>query len=218
MTKPTILVIEKNEISKIIKKTLENTYNLLFCVGRKEALELLLSGKEFDLILIENKNGYEIGKTINKASQKPIPLLLMIENNEKINKEKGINFVVDFIKKPIESYFLLHRIKTIFKQQIQKNKAHILQVLYQEEINLSKRMENTLMGLEDYKAKVTKDIENSCVKISNIITDLVKGESTNEDYETASKSVAKILGNSDIYRPVFLENKEMDKYTKDLLR
>ena len=153
-----ILIAEDNEVNhKVISGLLAQTgIELTYVINGKEAVDMLLSGKKFDLILMDLSmpimDGYEATKEIRAHSKfDDIPILALTADvmDEAINKASASG-MQGHISKPIIIdifYKKIYDVFTIPKKQIKKESIKNIEISTQDneydEISIS-------VGLERY--------------------------------------------------------------------
>ncbi len=121
----TIIIAEDSKTQAEYLKFLlsNNGYNVYHGNNGKEALELLYKTDSVDLVITDlmmpEMNGYELCKAIKtNNTTKDIPVILLTSLDKTIDIIKGLAVFADnYITKPINSEYLLKRIKNILEPQ-----------------------------------------------------------------------------------------------------
>lgn len=118
-----ILVVDNdNDTRKILKKKLQESYNVLVASSGKEAL-LLMKAHNVDVVISDIRmpemDGYELCKTIKENSKtRHIPFIMISADLSTESKIKGFQYGADaFIQKPINIQELLLRLDNILRNK-----------------------------------------------------------------------------------------------------
>lgn len=153
---PTLLIVDDLEPNRlVIKAYLGNSgYDFLMAEGGQEALDLLESGADVDLILLDimmpNINGIEVLKRI-KVNENlcdiPVIMVTAMGAQDALPEclELGAN---DYVTKPINSPILKARVNTQLSRQqamdeVQKSRLHLADMVEQK----TRELEQTLRQL-----------------------------------------------------------------------
>lgn len=117
-----VLIVDDNQINReILNGILREYYEIVQAGNGKEALQILESGKEISVILLDIgmpvMNGYEFLEAIQKVPDFiSIPIIVTTASNSEADEirslEKGAS---DFISKPYNPDIVLHRVKSIIR-------------------------------------------------------------------------------------------------------
>jgi len=115
----------------LVKKTIENSsgsYEVLTCLGAKEALDIL-DRESIDClitdIIMSGMSGYDLIKTLRaNNSYADIPILVLTRKRNKADVEKALEIgATDYIVKPIDSPILLDKIDICLKRKIENRQV-----------------------------------------------------------------------------------------------
>lgn len=126
--KEKILIIDADKISmKALESSLIHHYHVLNARNDGQALEVLESNPQIDLILLDLKtpgiNGFEICKRIKSNHHaKDIPLIFLSANKSEDAERMGLSMgAVDFITRPFSQIILELRVKNQLKLKHQRD-------------------------------------------------------------------------------------------------
>jgi len=135
MLKKQLILIVEDEVVNIILLTnfLNDKYDILIAKNGLDALTLIKSNPDLDLILLDvilpDMNGYDICRQVKSVSKtKDIPIIFITAQNELNDESMGFDVgAVDYIFKPFASKIALRRIQTHLelKQKTDLLKAHV---------------------------------------------------------------------------------------------
>ena len=127
--KPVVLIVDDEPVNiQVLAACLKNTYQIKVATSGKQCIELIQTGLEADLILLDidmpEMDGYEVctilKSSINTAS---IPVIFVTAKNEIHEEEKGLEIgAVDYITKPISPAIVAARVKTHVTLKLQHDK------------------------------------------------------------------------------------------------
>ncbi|HOK40994.1 MAG TPA: hybrid sensor histidine kinase/response regulator [bacterium] len=203
MEKSKILVIDDdNVILLLLKKILElNNFEVVTFNNGKSAIEYLKKNN-IDLILLDlmmpELDGYEICKIVKSTKKlRNIPIIIMTAKSDESEIEKAINNGAnDFIRKPINRYELLTRIKNLIKIK----KYEIILEKRNKELKRINQLKNDFLGV------VAHDLKNP-LSIINGYTQLLLMNETNLN-QKYKNYLMKILYNTE--NMLYLINDLMD--------
>jgi len=119
LTKQRILIVDDVPMNiQLLAETLRMEYQVLIAASAKRALEIAMSDKPPDLILLDilmpDMDGYELCFQLKNDSQtKNIPIIFITSKNQTYDEEKGLKLgAVDYITKPFYIPIVKSRIDT----------------------------------------------------------------------------------------------------------
>lgn len=114
----TILIVDDAPMTIHLVSTILEEYHIKFALNGKEAIELLRTTPNIDLVLLDiempEMNGYELIQLIkSEKTLADVPVIFLTVKNDEAEENKGFELgAVDYIRKPICSATLLARVKT----------------------------------------------------------------------------------------------------------
>ena len=147
MSKNTILIADDAELNReILTEMLGSQYNFIYACDGAEAIDILGSGEEIDLLLLDvnmpNKNGFDVLDTMNKFHWiQTIPVIIISAESDPGFIKKAYELgVTDYINRPFNSFIVQHRVEnTLLLYSNQKRLIRLVesQVYEREKINNS---------------------------------------------------------------------------------
>ena len=127
--KPVVLIVDDEPVNiQVLAACLKDSYQIKVATSGKQCIELIQTGLEVDLILLDidmpDMDGYEVC-TILKSSitTASIPIVFVTAKNEIHEEEKGLEIgAVDYITKPISPAIVAARVKTHVTLKLQHDK------------------------------------------------------------------------------------------------
>ncbi len=120
--KKTVLIIDDcPENIQLMYGLLKDTYDVQAAMNCKDALEIIYSYYQPDLILLDivmpEMDGYEVIQRLKADDRSAsIPVMFITARDGEFDEELGYKLgAVDFITKPINPEFVLQRIETLLK-------------------------------------------------------------------------------------------------------
>ena len=117
-TKQTILIVDDEPINiRALQSTLGGEYNLLFATSGEMVLDMVKSGVQPDLILLDiimpGMDGFEVCRRLkNDPKTQHIPLVFLTAKWETSEEAKGLEMgAVDYIRKPFSPPIIRARIR-----------------------------------------------------------------------------------------------------------
>jgi len=127
--KSVVLIVDDEPVNiQVLAACLKETYQIKVATSGKQCIELIQTGLEADLILLDidmpEMDGYEVctilKSSLNTAS---IPVIFVTAKNEIHEEEKGLEIgAVDYITKPISPAIVAARVKTHVTLKLQHDK------------------------------------------------------------------------------------------------
>jgi diguanylate cyclase (GGDEF)-like protein len=127
--KSVVLIVDDEPVNiQVLAACLKNKYQIKVATSGQQCIELIQSGLEIDLILLDidmpDMDGYEVC-TILKSSMPTslIPIIFVTAKSETHEEEKGLELgAVDYITKPISPAIVAARVNTHVTLKLQHDK------------------------------------------------------------------------------------------------
>lgn len=127
--KPVVLIVDDEPVNiQVLAASIKNSYQIKVVKSGRQCIELIQSGVNIDLILLDidmpGMDGYEVC-TILKSSlaTASIPIIFVTAKSEVHEEEKGLELgAVDYITKPISPAIVAARVKTHIMLKLQHDK------------------------------------------------------------------------------------------------
>ncbi|MDD2972836.1 MAG: EAL domain-containing protein [Lachnospiraceae bacterium] len=156
----TVLIVEDQEVNrKIVKRILQEQYDVLEADNGKKALELVEEHSEIGVILLDLimpvMDGFSFLARIQDIGKGTIPVVVMTANNDAAMEIKSLQAgAIDYVSKPVNPDILRHRVRKamdrnqmLMYQQMEYFSAHdTLTELY----NRRKMFEETRIMLDTH--------------------------------------------------------------------
>ena len=126
-----LIVDDDTRICELLEKFLSKNGYLTTSVHSAEKARRLLSGLEFDLIILDVMMPGESGLSLTKEVKrnKPIPIILLTAKGEVEDRIEGLEIGADdYLSKPFEPKELLLRIRNIINKTSTKNIKNKIQL------------------------------------------------------------------------------------------
>ena len=158
-----ILLVEDNEFNRLVATDTLRKYKCIVteATNGAQAIELLKSGKRFDVILMDLQmpvmNGFDATRIIRSELQVSTPIIALTANAFKSELEKCLNIGMnDYVTKPFEEDKLLNTIFRITKTQPSPTIQKITSIQQEENDRLFdlKKLENMSDGDQPYIKKM----------------------------------------------------------------
>jgi len=181
--KPVVLIVDDEPVNiQVLAACLKGTYQIKVATSGKQCIELIQTGLEADLILLDidmpEMDGYEVC-TILKSSigTASIPIIFVTAKNEVHEEEKGLEIgAVDYITKPISPAIVAARVKTHVTLKLQHDKLQNM-AMHDQLTGLY----NRYFLLEDARHKVSKSKRHSYA-LSVLMMDIDHFKVINDNY------------------------------------
>ncbi|MCG8379086.1 MAG: response regulator [Proteobacteria bacterium] len=151
--KPTILIVDDEQTNiKVLADILSDTYNISVALSGKEALQLIKSGLNPNLILLDvmmpEMDGFSVCKEL-KADKKTneIPIIFVTALDDEINEEIGLKLgAVDYIYKPISPMVVCARVR--IHLELQRHREFMKNILERRTKDLQKAYDDAKLMRE----------------------------------------------------------------------
>ena len=168
-----VLIVDSNKIDIIITTKFLKEYNFTIesCLSGKECLNLIKSGKEYDLILVDimilEIAGFDIINKMKQISDSSTKAVVMLADVVEDIKEKCLsNGFVGYITKPIDKKELNEVINKLFNKSTSLNNN--VEYLKENGVDIDKSLE--LLGDIDTYNDLLKEFMDTSEKDKIIIT------------------------------------------------
>jgi diguanylate cyclase (GGDEF)-like protein len=127
--KPVVLIVDDEPVNiQVLAACLKNNYQIKVATSGQQSLQLIKSGLEPDLILLDidmpGMDGYEVCALLKEnMTTASIPVIFVTAKSEIHEEEKGLELgAVDYITKPISPAIVAARVKTHVTLKLQRDK------------------------------------------------------------------------------------------------
>lgn len=170
----TILIVDdvfSNQ--RALQSILKKEYDTILAENGAEALELLFSGKQIDLMLLDLHmpvmGGFEV---LERLDAEHLPVVIITSDDDMETELKALKMgAQDFITKPFEPTLIIHRIGSILEKAEAAKIVREHRMLIQSIVTL------------DYDLVVTLDRVSGVCRIHNLVDKFARVKE-NEDYDT----------------------------------
>lgn len=178
---PTILIVEDNRaLQDYISLIMSENYNVLMASHGKEALAVISTTQQIDLIvsdlMMPTMDGYGLIAELKKSKQtSSIPLILLTARTEIETKLKALRFGVDdYLTKPFDERELTARIQNLLNTQKSRKAELNLEVDIGPMVSRDKSSE----WLDRFEAYVRMHLNDPSLSIPTIAAEFAMSESS----------------------------------------